>query len=139
MSLVVDRRAVRLADGAIIWSEGRGIVTFVPTVNGQSLNPIEFHDVLFVPDLSHNLLSIIHLMKYQNYMMTMDVHRMTFLCSNHATFVATITDTNFTYADGMTVCCPPTTKTTAVVETASAAISLEWLASSSRPLWICVN
>jgi transposase InsO family protein len=124
-SMVSDRRAVRLADGATIWSEGRGVATFIPVVNGQSLNPIEFHDVLFVPDLSHNLLSIIRLTKYQNYTMTMDAHRMTFLRSNHVTFVATITDTNVAYADGTTVCRPPTTETAAVAETASAAVSLE--------------
>jgi transposase InsO family protein len=124
-SIVPDRRAVRLADGAIIWSEGRGIATFLPTVNGQCLNPIEFHDVLLVPDLSHNLLSIIRLTKYQNYTMSMDAYRMTFLRSNHVAFTATITDTNVAFADRTAVCNTPQTETAATVETAGVAVSLE--------------
>ncbi|KIM21725.1 hypothetical protein M408DRAFT_80103, partial [Serendipita vermifera MAFF 305830] len=38
-SIVPDRRGVKLADGSIIWSEGRGVVTFKPLINGKALKP----------------------------------------------------------------------------------------------------
>lgn len=98
-----DRHAVKLADGSIIWSAGRGVVTFVPVVNGQTFKSVLFTNVLYVPDLSHNLLSLTHLTKRQHFEMNMDDTRMTFMLNNAVSFTTTINDRNIAYADGQTV------------------------------------
>jgi hypothetical protein len=50
-----------LADGSIIHSEGIGSVQFTAVVNGQESGLLEFSNVLYVPNLSSNLLSVLYL------------------------------------------------------------------------------
>jgi hypothetical protein len=45
---------VKLADGSIIYAEGKGTAALIPE---ELPNTISFHDVLYIPRLSNNLLS----------------------------------------------------------------------------------
>jgi transposase InsO family protein len=102
-TIISERRAVKLANGAIIWSEGRGVVSFEPVIDGQIAKSIEFHNVLYVPDLSHNLLSTIHLTRHQKFKMMQDDTKMTFYRDKNIAFIATISDRNIAFADGCTI------------------------------------
>src|SRR3984957_17856647 len=53
--------AVKLADHSTIYSAGIGSVEFQPVIDGIPERPVVFHDVLHVPDLASNLLSLLHL------------------------------------------------------------------------------
>ena len=55
------RVQIRLADGSVVYSEGVGSVRFNPVVNGQEMAPLEFSNVLYVPALCSNLLSVLYL------------------------------------------------------------------------------
>lgn len=58
---------VCLADDSVIYSQGRGSIEFVPIVSGRELCPVVFHDVLHVPKLASNLLSLFHLSVSKDY------------------------------------------------------------------------
>ena len=55
------RAPVRLANNTIVYSAGVGSVVFQPVIEGQSLQALEFTNVLHVPDLGNNLLSVLYL------------------------------------------------------------------------------
>ena len=61
------RVAIRLADNKIVHSTGRGVVHYVPVVNGKPQQPLAFHDVLHVPALRSNLLSVRYLTRNKGY------------------------------------------------------------------------
>ena len=52
---------VKLADNKVIYSAGVGSVVFVPVIGGRRQHPIEVSNVLHVPDLRNNLLSVLYL------------------------------------------------------------------------------
>jgi hypothetical protein len=58
---------VQLADSTIIYSQGIGSVLFVPEVNGRKLRPLEFSNVLHVPELRNNLLSVLFLTRCKQF------------------------------------------------------------------------
>ena len=57
-NLTPYRIPIRLADGTIIYSEGIGSVKFNAVMHSQEMMPLEFSNVLYVPTLSSNLLSV---------------------------------------------------------------------------------
>ena len=52
---------VELADNKVIYSAGVGSVVFVPVIRGRKQRPVEFTNVLHVPDLRNNLLTVLYL------------------------------------------------------------------------------
>jgi hypothetical protein len=52
---------IYLADGSVIQSEGIRSVQFTAVVHGQEMIPLEFTNVLYVPTLSSDLLSVLYL------------------------------------------------------------------------------
>jgi len=52
---------VKLADNKVIYSAGVGSVVFVPVIGGRKQQPVKFTNVLHVPDLRNNLLSVLYL------------------------------------------------------------------------------
>ena len=58
---------IRLANNSIIYSAGIGSVEFQPVIGGIPKCPVVFHDVLHVPQLGSNLLSLFHLTRLKGY------------------------------------------------------------------------
>ncbi|KZT18867.1 hypothetical protein NEOLEDRAFT_1183884 [Neolentinus lepideus HHB14362 ss-1] len=69
------RIPIRLANHQIIYSAGLGSVEFHPLIDGKASNPVLFHDVLHVPDLGSNLLSVFHLTRQKGFLCEIqDIH-----------------------------------------------------------------
>jgi hypothetical protein len=64
---VSDRRPVKLADGNVIYTAGRGYVEFHPDSKGVLGPAIRLDYVLYVPDLDSNLISINFLTKFKEF------------------------------------------------------------------------
>ncbi|TFY71470.1 hypothetical protein EVG20_g1549 [Dentipellis fragilis] len=94
---------VRLADGSIIHSAGIGSVQFQPMADGVPGCLVEFVDVLHVPRLDSNLLSVFHLTRVKGYKVTIEGSTMCFILNNHPLFTASVTDRNIGYLDGHVV------------------------------------
>src|SRR5579859_1426480 len=92
---------VRLADGSIIWSAGIGSVGFQP--NGVGMRSVVFHDVLHVPDLGSNLLSLFHLTRAKGYTISIDGSKVLFHHQSELLFTGTINEHNIGRLDGETV------------------------------------
>jgi hypothetical protein len=58
---------IKLANGSIILSEGIGTALSYSVVEGQNVQVVEFTNVLYVPTLRNNLLSIFYLTMHQNF------------------------------------------------------------------------
>jgi len=58
---------IRLENNSIIYSAGIGSVEFQPVIGGIPKCPVVFHDVLHVPQLGSNLLSLFHLTRLKGY------------------------------------------------------------------------
>jgi hypothetical protein len=96
--LVPDHRKVRLADGAIVYSAGIGYVDFYPTTG----TACRIHNVLLVPDLKTNLISITYLTRVRGFDVHFSAETVEFLRQNVVIFTATITSNNVPYLDGET-------------------------------------
>src|SRR5579859_2760481 len=95
---------VRLADGSIIWSAGIGSVGFQP--NGVDMRSVVFHDVLHVPDLGSNLLSLFHLTRAKGYTISIEGSKVLFHHQSQLLFTGTINEHNIGRLDGETVIPP---------------------------------
>jgi transposase InsO family protein len=125
-SLEPISRGVKLADGSIIYAEGKGTVAFIPE---ESSSAISFHDVLYVPQLSNNLLSSNSLTVREGYELRAKGALMRFLKGDDAIFTATIRDNNIPYADGRTLSIPKSQQ-----ETAATAVDLKtWHRRMNHP------
>jgi len=91
---------VRLADNSIIKSAGIGSVEFQPVVNGSNMRPVTFHDVLHVPALGSNLLSLFHLTSHKGYSIAISGRTVSFYHSGSLLFTASVTDHNIGYLNG---------------------------------------
>ena len=91
---------IRLANNLIIYSAGVGSVEFQPLVEGIPEHPVVFHNVLHVPDLASNLLSLFLLTREKRYLITIEYNKVKFLQSNELHFTATVNDRNIGYLDG---------------------------------------
>ena len=61
------RVPIQLADNKVVYSAGIGTFVFMPVVNGVNLQHLEFTEVLHVPDLKNNLLSVLFLTRHRAY------------------------------------------------------------------------
>jgi hypothetical protein len=91
---------VRLADNSVIYSAGLGSVEFQPRVDGVNLPPIVFHDVLHVPKLGSNLLSVFHLTCVKGYEIGIVGAVVQFKYQGRIVFTATVDNRNVGYLDG---------------------------------------
>ena len=92
-----------LENNSIIYSAGIGSVEFQPVVGGIPECPVVlvvFHDVLHVPQLGSNLLSLFHLTRLKGYKINIKVEQVRFCHSGNLHLTATITQTNVGYLDG---------------------------------------
>src|SRR5258708_27318603 len=97
------RAPVRLANNSIVYSAGIGSVLFTPEVEGQKMCSVEFTNVLHVPDLCNNLLSVLYLTRYKQFSVVILETVMNFLRSGSVLFAAAATASNSAYLEGTTV------------------------------------
>ena len=97
------RRPIRMANGEVVYSEGIGSVVFVPVISGSPCRPVEFFDVLHVPSLSNNLLSVLHLVCHRSVTVNIENRTMTFSKHNQVLFEAVINEHNTAHLLGETV------------------------------------
>jgi GAG-pre-integrase domain/Integrase core domain len=98
---------IRLANNSEILSAGLGSVEFQPTIDGKPGVPIIFTDVLHVPDLGSNLLSLFHLTQRKGYKIVMESNKVQFQHRNEVHFTATVTCHNVGYLDGYAIVLKP--------------------------------
>jgi hypothetical protein len=91
---------IRLADHTIIYSAGIGSVEFQPMIGGIPKTPVVFHEVLHVPKLASNLLSILYLTRLKGYRVVIENDQLEFFNSNNLHFTATVNDHNVGYLNG---------------------------------------
>src|SRR6266487_2437815 len=94
---------VRLADNSVIYSAGKGSVEFQPKRNGVNMRPVVFHDVLHVPKLSSNLLSLLHLACQKGYKIIIEGDALEFIREGKLLFTATVNEHNVGYLNGYTI------------------------------------
>ena len=95
---------IKLTDNTIVYSAGVGSVVFEPVIDGKSSQAVKFSNILHVPELRNNLLSILYLTHHSRFVVHINVTHMSF---SHSTgpplFVASINNHNAAFLDGMTV------------------------------------
>ena len=69
---------VKLADNKVVYSAGVGSVVFVLVIRGRKQRPVEFTNVLHVPDLRNNLLSVLYLCQSKGFLVSIDSMHMAF-------------------------------------------------------------
>jgi hypothetical protein len=94
--------SIRLADNSVIRSAGIGSVEFQPVIDGVKVCPVVFHDVLHVPALRSNLLSLFHLTSKKGYTISIVNKTVSFYHSDTLLFTAAVTDRNIGYLNGKT-------------------------------------
>ena len=107
---------VKLADNKVVYSAGVGSVVIVPVIGGKKQHPVKFSNVLHVPDLRNNLLSVLYLCQSKGFLVSIDAMQMAFRCHpGPVLFIENIGMSNCTFLDGETV---------PLVEFASAAMTI---------------
>ena len=94
---------VRLADNNVIYAAGVGSIVFTPIVDGVPLRQLEFSDVLHVPLLANNLLSVLTLTKKKNFEVNIRKATMSFMLNSQVLFQASVSNDNTALLDGATV------------------------------------
>ena len=100
LSYKPDKRPIRLADEKVVFSVGIGSVRFSPVIKGQKRRLLEFHDVLHVPSLRSNLLSVLSLTRLKQYTVFITGEIMEFRRLSQLLFTATINSNNSAFLDG---------------------------------------
>lgn len=93
---------IHLADGSVIHSAGLGSVEFEPVIDGNMAQRIVFHDVLHVPSLGCNLLSLLSLSNGKGYEIVIKCGKIVFKQEGIVRFTATVNGNNIGYLDGKT-------------------------------------
>ena len=97
------KRSIHLANGSTIYSEGIGSILFIPLINGTKSRPVLFSEVLHVPSLSNNLLSVLSIVSRRNIVVTIQNRSMLFSLNNETLFEAEITPHNAAFLLGETL------------------------------------
>ena len=97
------RIPIKLANNLIIHSEGKGSVRFQPVIDGRPGQMLEFQNVLHVPDLRNNLLSVLYLTQNKNYIVTIEKDKLYFRQNGSLLFTASVNAHNSAYLDGHAV------------------------------------
>jgi hypothetical protein len=80
------RVAIEVANRVVVYSELVGEIELKPLIHGHSAWPVILTNVLFVPQLSHNLISITYLTKHHGYCATFDRDLVSFTRNNELLF-----------------------------------------------------
>ena len=94
---------IKLADGSSIYSEGIGNVRFEPVIEGRSAHAVEFSNVLHVPSLRNNLLSVLYLTMNRHFHVRIIKDTMNFELDNRLLFVAKVNSSNSAFLQGQTI------------------------------------
>ena len=97
------RTPIHLADGSVLHSEGVGSVRFIPVVNGRQMAPLEFTNVLYVPSLSTNLLSVLYFTMHRHFTVSIELDTLSFIRGREIVFQAKTTSSNAAYLVGDTI------------------------------------
>jgi len=90
---------VKLADNQVMYSAGVGSVVFEPVIGARKQRPVEFSNVLHVPDLRNNLLSVLYLCRNKGFLVSIDSMKMAFR-PGPILFVANIGNSNSAFLAG---------------------------------------
>ena len=94
---------VHLADNNVIYAAGMGSVVFRPIIQGKSLRKIELSNVLHVPLLGNNLLSVLTLTRKHNFDVHIQNSTICFNLNNQSLFEATVREDNSAILNGSTI------------------------------------
>ncbi|KAL7278649.1 hypothetical protein ACG7TL_007650 [Trametes sanguinea] len=95
---------IRLANSHIVYSAGLGSVVFQPAEREGVVPPaVVLHDVLHVPALASNLLSVFHLTREKGYTVELCASRVLFYHQGQLRFEASVNEHNVGYLLGCTV------------------------------------
>src|SRR6202021_1639003 len=97
------RIEIKLADGSAIYSEGIGSVQFEPVVNGKISQIVELTNVLHVPSLHNNLLSVLYLTMNRCFHVHTIKDTMSFELDNKVLFIAKVNSHNSAFLQGQTI------------------------------------
>ena len=100
------RVPIQLADNKVVYSAGIGSFVFMPVVNGCNLQHLEFTNVLHVPELKNNLLSVLFLTRHRQYTVHITDKAMHFVQAGQERFTAVISDSDTAFLSGTTQCTP---------------------------------
>ena len=102
-NLVPHHIPIHLADGSVVYSEGIGSVQFAPVVNGQEIAPLEFTNVLYIPTLSSNLLSVLYLTMHRYFTIVIEMDTLHFIQDSKILFQAHVSPSNSAFLIGETL------------------------------------
>jgi hypothetical protein len=94
---------VTLADGKVILAKGRGSIRLQPVVGGISLPLVTLTNVLYVPGLQANLISVLTLTTLHHYTVKIEDNTLSFIRDNELWFTATASHSKSAYFDGFTL------------------------------------
>ena len=95
---------IKLVNNQTVYSAGEGTVVFNPIVNGKAVRPLEFSQILHVPDLRNNLRSGLFLTCQKGFTVSIDTIKMSFEHpAGNLLFTATISASNAAFLGGSTV------------------------------------
>ena len=83
---------IRVANEQVIFSAGVGTVEFAPVRDGRNLCPVVFSNVLHVPSLNQDLLSILPLTSNHQFHVQIDSNSMEFVWGGVPCFYASVKD-----------------------------------------------
>ena len=96
---------IKLVDNTIVYLAGVGSVVFKPVIDGKNSWVVEFSNVLHVPELQNNLLSVLYLTHHLGFVVYINATHMSFShSSGPSLFVTTINNHNVVFLDGMIQC-----------------------------------
>jgi hypothetical protein len=88
------RVPIQVANGVVVYSELLGEVTLIPLINGRRGRPITLTSVLYVPGLSHNLISTTYLSRVHGISVVMEGCNIHFKRGGEVLFEADIDERN---------------------------------------------
>lgn len=98
---------IRLVDNKVVYSAGTGSILFQPVIGGRKMRQLILTNVLHVPDLRNNLISVLYLCHQKGFTVKINSSRMSFeRPAEKPLFIASIQDNNSAYLDGETIPVP---------------------------------
>src|SRR5260370_15389780 len=94
---------VCLDDNNVIYAAGMGSVVFALVIQGKSLRQIELSNVVHVPLLGNNLLSVLTLTRKHNFDVHIQNSTICFNLNNQSLFEATVREDNSAILNGATI------------------------------------
>jgi len=94
---------IRVANGQVVYAAGRGTVEFAPVKDSRKLRPVLFSDVLHVPALNQNLLSVLTLTSKHAFRVVIESNTMEFIKDTLPRFYASVGADRVALLSGRTV------------------------------------